>query len=212
MSIGSRWFYLTDGAWHELGEQYQPEIVRTVRRVINPDAVDLPAWRTGQDERAYNAGVPHERPGEDYLCLDRKNVSNPLKSRDSLEVCDLLAPNGTLIMVKRAEGSSALSHLFYQGLVAVQMLQNNAEVRKRFAEKVTEISKNRVSVPKNFLPKRVVLAILSKSGEEVTPDTLFAFSQVALAQTMKLLEEWGVTVEVVGIETEAADGVVEATA
>ncbi|MEV4056774.1 DUF6119 family protein [Amycolatopsis sp. NPDC049688] len=207
VSLGPRWFYLTDGTWYELGEKYQPEIVRTVTRVINPDALRLPAWRPHQDEAAYNYSVPSELPAEGYLCLDRRNVSNPLKSRDFLEVCDLLAPDDTLIMVKRAHGSSALSHLFYQGLVAVQMLQNSAQVRKRFADKVTEVSKGSVSVPENFVPKRVVFAILLKNGEQLTSDTLFAFSQVALAQTVKLLEEWGVRVEVIGIEAETTQGV-----
>ncbi|QWF81874.1 TIGR04141 family sporadically distributed protein [Amycolatopsis sp. CA-230715] len=207
VSIGSRRFYLTDGTWYELGEQYQPEIVRTVTRVINPDAVNLPAWQLHQDEAAYNYGVPNELPAEGYLCLDRRNVSNPLKSRNSLEICDLLAPGNTLIMVKRAHGSSALSHLFHQGLVAVQMLQNSAQVRKRFAEKVSEVSKGRVTISESFVPERVVFAILLKKGEQLTPDTLFAFSQVALAQTVKLLEEWGVRVEVIGIEAEASQGI-----
>lgn len=139
-------------------------------------------------------------------------MRNPLKSRDTLEVCDLLAPDNTLIMVKRANGSEALSHLFYQGLVAVQMLQNNAQVRKRFADKVTEVSKGNISVPEDFMPKRVVFAILLKKGEQLTPHTLFAFSQVALAQTARLLEEWCVTVEVVGIEAEEAEEIVSSAA
>lgn len=212
VSIGSRWFHLTDDTWYEIGQQYQPEIARTVARVINPAAATLPPWRLDQDERAYNESVPRECFDQGYLCLDRRNVGNPLKSRDTLEVCDLLAPDNTLIMVKRADGSEALSHLFYQGLVAVQMLQNNAQVRKRFADKVTEVSNGNGSVPEDFMPKRVVFAILLKKGEQLTPDTLFAFSQVALAQTVRLLEEWCVTVEVVGIEAEATEEIVSSAA
>lgn len=206
VSIGSRQFHLTDNQWYEIGERYLPEIVNTVTRVIRSKAsVELPEWAPEDEEGDYNANAPHRCPEAGYVCLDKKNVRNPLKSRDMLEVCDLLAADGTMVMVKQASASNALSHLFHQGLVAVQMLLESAEVRERFASKVYDVS-GRV-IPKDFKPKRVVFAILLKQGVEITPDTLFAFSQVALAQTVKLLEEWGVDVEVVGINMAATDEV-----
>ncbi|MBB5152886.1 DUF6119 family protein [Saccharopolyspora phatthalungensis] len=206
LSIGSRRFHLTDNQWYEIGERYLPEIVNTVTRVIRPKAsVELPKWMPGEEESDYNENAPKRCPDAGYVCLDKKKVRNPLKSPDTLEVCDLLAADGTMVMVKQASASDALSHLFHQGLVAVQMLLESAEVRERFARKVHDVS-GRV-IPKDFKPKRVVFAILLKKGVDLTPDTLFAFSQVALAQTVKLLEERGVEVEVVGIEADAADEV-----
>ncbi|MFJ1604207.1 DUF6119 family protein [Streptomyces sp. NPDC088253] len=42
-------------------------------------------------------------------------------------------------------------------------------------------------------------AILLKDGTDLTADTLFPFSQVTLVQTARMLEAWGLEVEVVGI-------------
>ena len=64
-----------------------------------------------------------------------------------------------------------------------------------------------MSLSRRTLCQACCVAIPLKSGEQLTPETLFAFSQVALAQTVKLLEEWGVRVEVIGIEAEVAQGV-----
>ncbi|MCX4773716.1 DUF6119 family protein [Streptomyces sp. NBC_01285] len=60
----------------------------------------------------------------------------------------------------------------------------------------------------NFHPKRLVLAIHLKTGAELTPDSLFGFSQITLAQTAKALAARGVSLEVVGISAAgpAADG------
>ncbi|MDA3649319.1 TIGR04141 family sporadically distributed protein [Saccharopolyspora indica] len=211
VSLGSRRFHLTDNQWYELGERYLPEIVNTVTRVIVPSAsVELPKWEPGEKEGDYNANAPRRCPSAGLICLDKKAVRNPLKSPDTLEVCDLLSADGTLVMVKQASASDALSHLFHQGLVAVQMLLGNAQIRERFVRKVQDVS-GRI-IPKDFKPKRVVFAILLKKGVALTPDSLFAFSQVALAQTVNLLEEWGVEVEVVGIEAGTVDEVDEVAA
>ncbi|MBB5159261.1 uncharacterized protein (TIGR04141 family) [Saccharopolyspora phatthalungensis] len=200
LSIGSRQFHLADGRWYEIGERFLPEITRTVTRVIRPTAsVELPPWEPGQDEGDYNLRVPRECPDQGYVCLDKRNVPNPLKSPDSLEICDLLAEDGTLILVKRANRSDALSHLFSQAQVAVRMLMNNPDVRERFANKVAEVAGRRI-ISADFKPTRLVFAILLKHGMELTTNSLFAFSQVTLAETVKELESWGVQVEVVGIK------------
>jgi len=49
-----------------------------------------------------------------------------------------------------------------------------------------------------------VLAILLKDGEDLTPDTLFPFSQVTLATTARELESrYQIPIEVIGIEADA---------
>lgn len=56
----------------------------------------------------------------------------------------------------------------------------------------------------DFVPKKVVLAILFKNGEDLTPDTLFPFSQVTLATTARELESrYQIPIEVIGIEADA---------
>ncbi|WRZ47987.1 TIGR04141 family sporadically distributed protein [Streptomyces sp. NBC_01314] len=144
-----------------------------------------------------------DRPN--WLCLDTKNVANPLRPRDQVEICDLLMPDGTLILVKRAGGSGPLSHLFSQARVAVELLQESAQVRADFTAKVARLSGGARLLPTDYTPKRIVLAMLLKKRESLTPDSVFGFSQITIAQTSKALATRGVTVEVVGIPQVGAD-------
>ncbi|MER8068552.1 TIGR04141 family sporadically distributed protein [Streptomyces sp. NPDC094034] len=195
--LDSRRFFLMDEHWYEIDQEYLKMIRSHAERLIAASpSVDLPPWTLGEKERVYNESVPDQRPG--YVCFDRHNVQTALHRGNGVEICDLLSPDNFLVMVKRAKGSDALSHLFSQALVAVQTLRNSPEARERFAEKVATARKG-CGLPEGFRPSKVVFAILLKDGADLTADTLFPFSQVTLVQTARMLETWGVQVEVVGI-------------
>ncbi|QYX76980.1 TIGR04141 family sporadically distributed protein [Streptomyces akebiae] len=198
VSLGPRRFFLMDGEWYEAGAAYVEECQAAVRALFSPSpSVSLPSWADGESENTYNNRVAADRP--DWLCLDTKNVANPLRPRDQVEICDLLTPDGTLILVKRAGGSGPLSHLFSQARVAVELLQESAQVRADFTAKVAGLSGGARLLPNDYTPKRIVLAMLLKKRENLTPDSVFGFSQITIAQTSKALAARGVTVEVVGI-------------
>ncbi|ADI06922.1 hypothetical protein SBI_03801 [Streptomyces bingchenggensis BCW-1] len=202
VTLGARRFFLLDGQWHEIGEAYLEAIRSQVERLItDTPSVDLPAWVLGDKERDYNESVPDLRPG--YVCFDRDNVRTALHRGNGVEICDLLSPDDVLVMVKRAKGSDALSHLFGQAVVAVQTLLHSPEAGDGFARKVAAARPGR-PLPEGFRPSRVVFAILLKDGAALTADTLFPFSQVTLVQTAKILEAWRVEVEVIGIQATAA--------
>ncbi|MFC7306854.1 DUF6119 family protein [Streptomyces monticola] len=203
VSLDARRYCLMDGEWYELGAAYLEVIRVTVARlIVDQPSVDLPAWYLGHREGYYNEKVvPSLRAG--YVSLDRKNVRNPLNRTNGVEICDLLTPDNTLVMVKRAYGSDLLSHLFNQGVVAVQLLQQSAQMRAEFAERVLKQSNGERVLPKDYQPEGVVFAILLKNGTPLTPDTLFPFAQIALVQAAKTLEASGVAVEVVGIEADS---------
>jgi uncharacterized protein (TIGR04141 family) len=202
VSLDARRFFLMDEHWYEISRAYLKMIRAHVERLItDTPSVDLPEWTLGDDERDYNQSVPRLRPG--YVCLDRDNVQTSLHRGNGVEICDLLSPDNILVMVKRARGSSALSHLFSQGLVAVQTLGSSPESMDRFARKVAA-ARNGETLPANYRPSRVVFAILLKDGSPLTADTLFPFSQVTLVHTAKVLESWGVVVEVTGIRSTPA--------
>ena len=201
VELDARRFFLLDGEWYEIGEAYLEAIRSQVERIItSAPSVDLPAWVLGDKERDYNESVPDLRPG--YVCFDRDNVRTALHRGNGVEICDLLSPDDVLVMVKRAKGSDALSHLFGQAVVAVQTLLHSPEAVDGFARKVAAARPGR-ALPEGFRPSKVVFAILLKDGTELTADTLFPFSQVTLVQTAKMLEAWGVAVEVVGIQATA---------
>ncbi len=201
VTLGARKFFLLDGQWYEIGAPYLEAIRSQVERLITDSpSVDLPAWVIGDKERDYNESVPDLRPG--YVCFDRDNVRTALHRGNGVEICDLLSPDDVLVMVKRAKGSDALSHLFGQAVVAVQTLLHSPEAMDGFARKVAASRPGR-ALPDGFRPSKVVFAILLKSGTDLTADTLFPFSQVTLVQTAKILEAWGVEVEVLGIQATA---------
>ncbi|WP_276616972.1 TIGR04141 family sporadically distributed protein [Streptomyces sp. DASNCL29] len=111
VALGPRRFFLLDGRWYEIGEAYLEAIRSQVKRLITgTPSVDLPAWVLGDKERDYNESVPDLRPG--YVCFDRDNVRTALHRGNGVAICDLLSPDDVLVMVKRAKGSEALSHLF----------------------------------------------------------------------------------------------------
>uniref|UniRef100_A0AAU3HUP6 TIGR04141 family sporadically distributed protein n=1 Tax=Streptomyces sp. NBC_01393 TaxID=2903851 RepID=A0AAU3HUP6_9ACTN len=202
VALGARRFFLLDGQWYEIGQAYLEAIRSQVERLItDTPSVDLPAWVLGDKERDYNESVPDLRPG--YVCFDRDNVRTALHRGNGVEICDLLSPDDVLVMVKRAKGSDALSHLFGQAVVAVQTLLHSPEAVDRFARKVATTRPGR-ALPEGFRPSKVVFAILLKNGTVLTADTLFPFSQVTLVQTAKMLEAWGVAVEVTGIQATSA--------
>lgn len=197
VSLDSHRFFLMDAHWYEIDHEYLKGIRTHVKRlIVASPSVDLPPWVRGETERTYNESVPDQRPG--YICFDRDNVRTALHRGNGVEICDLLSPDNVLVMVKRARGSDALSHLFSQALVAVQTLRNSPEGSEGFTEKVRVARQGR-GLPEGFRPSKVVFAILLKNGSELTADTLFPFSQVTLVQTARTLEAWGVQVEVVGI-------------
>ena len=125
-------------------------------------------------------------------------VRNPLGTSSSLEVCDLLGPDNELVHVKHASGSAPLSHLFAQGLVSAQSLLMSADVRREFAAKVAALGRGR-TVAEDFTPKKVVYAILLREGQELTPASLFPFSQVTLAHAARVLRSHQIDIEVIGI-------------
>lgn len=198
-SLGARRFFMLDGEWYEVGAEYAA-LARDEIDGLFPatPSVDLPPWRLDRDhkERDYNLSVPVLRDG--YVCLDRDGVRNPLGAGSSLEVCDLLGPDDELISIKHADGSAPLSHLFSQMLVSAQSLLMSADVRAAFAAKVRAAGRGR-TVPEDFTPKKIVFGILLRDGHELTPDTLFPFSQVTLAHTARILHSHQIEVEVIGI-------------
>ncbi|MEU2117111.1 TIGR04141 family sporadically distributed protein [Streptomyces sp. NPDC016459] len=203
-SLDSRRFFLLEGEWYEAGASYVAECRATVAALFPPSpSTSFPAWLKGESENTYNNRVDDEHPG--WVCLDTKNVTNPLKRRDQIEICDLLMPDGTLVLVKRAGGSGPLSHLFGQARVAVELLQESAQVRAEFTAKVARLSGGKYLLPKDFTPKRIILAMLLKNREHLSPESIFGFSQITIAQTAKALAARGVTVEVIGIPEGGTD-------
>jgi uncharacterized protein (TIGR04141 family) len=196
-ALGSRRFFLTEGHWYELDAAYlAAQQTRVASLFREHPSLDLPAWDRAchRIERDYNAFVPEQRDG--YINLDRDLVRNAMASHGRIELCDHLAPDNTFVLVKRASGSKELSHLFAQATVTAKTLHASAEARAA-AVKLAR-SHGRV-LPDDFMPKKMVLAILHERGLRLSPQTMLPFSMTALAQTADQLAVYDIDLEVIGI-------------
>lgn len=73
------------------------------------------------------------------LLMDKKLVSASSQTTP-IELCDILTAAGDLIHVKRHFGSSDLSHLFSQGFVSAQLLQEDKAFRKAADDKIASLT------------------------------------------------------------------------
>ncbi|MEW2593431.1 DUF6119 family protein [Micromonospora aurantiaca] len=197
VAVGGSHMLLHEGRWYEIGDRHREFLRQEVARVLNrPSNVVLPPWTEElANEDCYNREAAKKHPG--LVLLDKKLLRTRQHPR-GIEACDLLGPNGELIHVKRASGSSPLSHLFAQGVTSFDALRYDNQARNRFRDLV-RAQPGGPDLPEDFRPRTVVYAIALSAGRTVTVDSLFTFAQVALYQAVKTLRTEGVDVEVVAI-------------
>ncbi|MCZ7437737.1 TIGR04141 family sporadically distributed protein [Micromonospora sp. WMMC241] len=188
---------LHEGRWYEIGDRHREFLREEISRILDrPSSIALPPWTAHlPNEDAYNREAAKRDPG--LVLLDKKLVRTRQHPR-GIEACDLLGPNGELIHVKRASGSSPLSHLFAQGVTSYDALRYDAQARTRFRDLV-RAQPGGPDLPDDFRPRTVVYAIALSAGRALTVDSLFTFAQVALYQAVKTLRAEGVDVEIVAI-------------
>jgi uncharacterized protein (TIGR04141 family) len=196
-TIDDKNYFMMETKWYQIASEYLSQVKALVSGTISQHpSVDLPAWPKEFAEEDYNKHVASLNSS--FVCLDRKLVKDGFHTGPGLEICDLLGPNNELIHVKKADGSSSLSHLFAQGLVSVDSLGASSKVRQGFRERVAQYGRGRI-IEDDFRPKRVVFAILLPKGRTLQTDSLFPFSQATLAQTAGTLQDRGIHVEAFGI-------------
>ncbi|MGM1058564.1 DUF6119 family protein [Saccharothrix sp. Mg75] len=186
---------LLDGYWYDLTDQYRGHVDRVIEAAFRSDPPwQLPAWREAlpdaagnRDEQAYNL---HAGTLEGFLCLDRK-LLRPT-GKQGFEACDLLGPNQELIHVKRVSsrtGSGPLSHLFAQGIVAVENLVEKS-TWDMFVDRVNELDPGRAGVLGNR-PSAVVYAI-HRSDRPLSMDSLFSFAKSELTSATMIFQRLGI--------------------
>lgn len=179
-------YILLDGDWYRLGDKYLQHVDRIVADAFaNTPTWTLPLWNAAPlnaktnsvHERDYNTYVP--TVDNRFLCLDRKLLRTRVHPL-GFETCDLLGPGNVLIHVKKVSsetGSSVLSHLFAQGLVAAESLSDPATWTE-FLQLVRDKDPARADTL-GSRPDGLVYAI-HRSDKPLLPDTLFTFARSAL--------------------------------
>lgn len=175
-------FILLDGAWYEVNNEFVSEVQNDFNNVAYSTVqyVDY----NHKNEGEYNKTLAKSLSAE---CCDKKMI--PMAGYDKIELCDVLASDNSLIHIKRYAGSSALSHLFNQGLVSGELLAGNSKFRNKVKEKIG-IDAN------NLVGKKVIFGIITKKPDRF--DMPF-FSKVSLNNVKQRLTALGYKVEVAKI-------------
>jgi uncharacterized protein (TIGR04141 family) len=160
-------------------------------------SLQLPEY-CGGGEGFYNRSVANDYPDR-FALLDDKNKIFHGGGHGQVEVCDLLSIDKQLIHIKIYGKSSVFSHLFSQGFVSGQLLQLDAEFRKKVKDKLNLPFMDLIEVESRPMEKEftIIFAVISDSkGEDIY---LPFFSRVNLNNITKTLKGFGYGVELLKI-------------
>jgi uncharacterized protein (TIGR04141 family) len=198
--IGGGLYVLIEGRWFEVS-QTLAERVDTFASSLGSAPFPLISSSRGETEPDYNKRLTQAFPGG-RLCLDARIVK-PEGATSGIELCDVLALDGTLVHVKRKSRSSTLSHLFAQGVVSATTLLNDGEFRSRVRGEIEKQAGGSAGLWSKVIPDRgeeavgsqfrvsyVVIANSSRAGSDWLP----FFSKLNLMQAAQALRSLGVEV------------------
>jgi uncharacterized protein (TIGR04141 family) len=194
---GTDVYLLNAGKWYKVTKSFVDEIEGEIKPLLEKDEIpdQLPPCEQ-RTEGEYNLAVA-ERDKANIACLDGKNIRYG-GGRSQIECCDLFTKKHSLIHVKRYSGSSVLSHLFAQGVVAAEAFAADAQFRGAVNNKLPKGHKlHAPNTPPELDQYRVVFAIISKAHK---PLNLPFFSKVSLRNAARRLRMMRYQVAVVGIE------------
>ncbi|MGP8433744.1 TIGR04141 family sporadically distributed protein [Paraburkholderia fungorum] len=189
-------YILNDGKWFNVSVDF---VARTDAEfsAIPSSSLKLPEYN-GNGEGAYNAMVATAEPAIYALLDDKKKVMHG-GGHGQVEICDLLSINREFIHVKLYSKSSVLSHLFAQGFVSGQLIQIDADFRRKTRDRLDLPHKELIQIDKR--PAQDEFTIVYAIVSEATGDKLHLpfFSRVNLNNTRKLLIGYGYKVELLKI-------------
>lgn len=175
-------YVLTLGRWFRLQEAYTTKLNADLKRIADvSNYLDLPDTTAEEHEGPYNERAAKERA--DLLLMDKVYVKTD--DGTQVEACDLLHIEGYLIHVKRYNGSQTLSHLFSQGAVSAELLNEDQLMRNDFIRQVTVRDQSFGTASRNA-PTTVTYAIAIRDSYHLPLD-LPTFSKVNLRDFAKRL-------------------------
>jgi len=187
LTVGGDHYVYHDGAFYLMTNRYRDTLNAAVDDLLAAGReLQMPVWRPGTREDDYCRNQPA------FVCLDKKLVRGGAHPR-GVEICDLVGPGGELICVKRATKSSALSHLFFQAIVAAEDLCDGEHAYRRLLAWLPPERRQLVPRRPNF-----VFGIQLVKGN-LTADSLFTFSKVGLFRAARHLHRLHMSVSVVEI-------------
>jgi uncharacterized protein (TIGR04141 family) len=200
-------FHLSEGNWYRIDNRY----IARLRAYLDPlcSESDLPPY-AHPSEGAYNEAVA--AGDARVVCLDRKNISP--EGQTQIEPCDLLAArNGTarFYHVKVSTLSAQLSHLFNQGVNAIELMRLEPEAVDRLEALIRESGNADSDALVGLVRGRnyqIVFGIVTRKDPGGRSDNLPLFSRISLMRAMKTFHLMDVPASVVFVAdaTAGAEG------
>jgi uncharacterized protein (TIGR04141 family) len=194
-------FILDEGEFFRVSPSFLERLDADVDGLIATKPL-LPARPiTAKREDAYNEFAAQQLGA---VLLDKKTVITSAHTT-AVEICDvLLADARALVHVKRHLGSRDLSHLFSQGFVSAQLLQESPEFRSAANTRIAEVT----GIESEYFPQSairtsdhtVVYGIAASWRGRSLSEALPFFSRVNLRRTAADLINRGFRVTVERIE------------
>jgi len=176
-------FVLTGGKWFKVDTNFVNFINTELSNVPEYTKFTFPVY-TEKDEEAYNKKVYNDNK-ENCILMDKKNISHG-GGRSKIEFCDLIIDKADFVHIKRFRGSTALSHLFFQGFNSAFLFLSDTT----FREKVNTFLPTGYAFPVvgniDSSKYEIVYAIISKSSKKPI-EILPFFSKISLMQIYKQL-------------------------
>ncbi|MDR3060358.1 MAG: TIGR04141 family sporadically distributed protein [Prevotella sp.] len=190
-------YHLCDGNWYKIDDDY----VNKLKGFLDPYfyTEDLFPNYTYSSEGVYNEEVA--KANQEIVCLDRTNIS-PI-GQTQIEPCDLFFIQGdkmTLCHIKLSTRSSTLSHLFNQGVNAVEILHLENESKEKLKKIVND--KSKIALTNTQLATieegkiRIIYGIITHKPSENKSLNLPIFSKISLKRALTELKAMGVDAKI----------------
>lgn len=174
-------YVLSEGKWYRIDQDFAARVVTSVQNMACCEEA-LPPY-AHIDEESYNRAAADSSTGR-WALMDRRLIRTGT-AHGSIEFCDLYSDQKRMIHVKRYAGSSPLSHLFAQGVVAAKLYQGEPAFRRLVNAELP--ASHQLSNPDLMIDPReyeVAYAIIGASGR---PPSMPFFSMVNLRGAVEIL-------------------------
>ncbi len=179
-------YHLAETKWYRVENAYLQKIQKT----LDPLCVDLdfPDFEH-KDEGEYNKAVAEKNTG--FVCMDKANISPTMQTQ--IEPCDIYAvadDHAVFYHVKRSTHSSQLSHLFNQGMNAIEILKVEPESVQKLlgiieSEITDETIRAALSAPVNGQKLKVVFGVITHKDPSLKSLNFPLFSRMSLMRTVR---------------------------
>jgi uncharacterized protein (TIGR04141 family) len=195
--VGADTFLLNNAKWFRIATDFVTRINEAVEGIKESD-LELPPYQD-KSEPSYSKRVAGSSAG--ILALMDSKLVGSASLPNRIEFCDLYSAARHVVHLKRYSSSSALSHLFAQGVVSAKLFLNEIDFRRELNGILPQSHRladpDPRPVPSDY---EVVFGIISKSKKKLI---LPFFSRVNLKNAHSSLRGMGFRVSLCKVPSDA---------